>query len=125
MRIHALACVCVMCSCRSSTDAGGRSTATRAEPPVAGRRPHEVESPHGKPQDPYYWMRDDARKREDVIAYLNAENAYTEAVLAPNKALEEQLFSELRARVKEDDSSVPVFDRGYWYYTRYETGKQY
>ena len=82
-------------------------------------------SPHGSRQDPYYWLRDDARKREDVLAYLNAENAYTEAVLAPAKPLEEQLFSELRARVKEDDSSVPVFDRGYWYYVRYETGKQY
>jgi oligopeptidase B len=84
-----------------------------------------VVSPHGVRHDPYYWLRDDTRTNPDVLAYLQAENAYTDAVLAPVKALEQQLFAELRARVKEDDSSVPVFDRGYWYYTRYETGKQY
>ena len=95
------------------------------KPPVAERRPHDVGSPHGTRTDPYYWLRDDERKRADVIAYLDAENAYTEHVLAPVKGLEETLFAELRARVKEDDSSVPVFDRGYWYYVRYETGKQY
>ncbi|MBA3503503.1 MAG: S9 family peptidase [Deltaproteobacteria bacterium] len=94
-------------------------------PPVATRRSHAVTSPHGTREDPYYWMRDDDRKNSDVIAYLEAENAYTESVLAPAKPLEETLFAELRARVKEDDSSVPVFDRGYWYYVRYETGKQY
>jgi len=96
-----------------------------SKPPVAARRPHEVPSPHGTRQDPYYWLRDDERKHPDVLAYLDAENAYTEAVLEPTKALEATLFAELRARVKEDDSSVPVFDRGYWYYVRYETGKQY
>jgi len=95
------------------------------KPPVAARRPHAVPSPHGTRQDPYYWLRDDERKHADVLAYLEAENAHTEAVLAPTKALEATLFAELRARVKEDDSSVPVFDRGYWYYIRYETGKQY
>src|SRR5688572_26537548 len=95
------------------------------KPPVAEQRPHDVVSPHGTRTDPYYWLRDDERKRADVIAHLEAENAYTEAVLAPVKSLQEQLFGELRARVKEDDSSVPIFDRGYWYYTRYETGKQY
>ena len=95
------------------------------KPPAADRRPHEVKSPHGKRQDPYYWLRDDERKNPDVLAYLAAENAYTEAVLAPAKSLEDTLFAELRARVKEDDSSVPVYDRGYWYSVRYETGKQY
>jgi oligopeptidase B len=51
--------------------------------PVAPRRPHEVVSPHGTRQDPYYWLRDDERKNADVMAYLDAENAYTTAVLAP------------------------------------------
>nr|MBA3503742.1 S9 family peptidase [Deltaproteobacteria bacterium] len=96
-----------------------------SKPPVAARRAHEVSSPHGTRQDPYYWLRDDERKNADVLAYLEAENAYTESVLAPAKALEETLFSELRARVKEDDASVPIFDRGYWYYVRYARGKQY
>ena len=96
-----------------------------AAPPIAARRPHEVVSPHGTRHDPYYWLRDDARTDPDVLAYLAAENAHTTAVLAPVAGLEEQLFAELRARIKEDDSSVPVFDRGYWYYSRFEAGKQY
>jgi oligopeptidase B len=100
---------------------------TRPEPvpPVADRRPHDVVSPHGTRVDPYYWLRDDKREAPDVLAYINAENAYMEAVLAPAKELEDTLFAEMRARIKEDDSSVPTFERGYWYYVRFETGKQY
>jgi oligopeptidase B len=93
-------------------------------PPVAARRPHEVSSPNGARNDPYYWLRDDTRKDPVVLDYLTAENAYTTAVLAPAKALEDTLVGELRGRIKEDDSSVPVFDEGYWYYSRFETGKQ-
>jgi len=95
------------------------------QPPVAARRPHDVVSPFGTRNDPYYWLRDDTRKDKDVLAYLAAENEYTRAVLAPAKPLEDALFGEFRARIKEDDSSVPVLDDGYWYYTRFETGKQY
>jgi oligopeptidase B len=94
-------------------------------PPVAVRRPHDVVSPHGTRSDPYYWLRDDERKDPEVLAYITAENAYASEVLAPAKGLEDQLFGELRARVKEDDSSVPVFEAGYWYFVRYEIGKQY
>lgn len=95
------------------------------KPPVAAQRPHEVVSPHGTRQDPYYWLRDDARTDPDVLAYIEAENAYTEAILTPAKSLEDTLFAEIRARVKEDDASVPVFDRGWWYSVRFETGQQY
>jgi oligopeptidase B len=98
---------------------------TTPAPPVAATRPHKIESPFGARNDPYYWLRDDARKDPAVLAYLNAENAYAAAVMGPVKPLEDQLFAELRARVKEDDSSVPVLENGYWYYSRYETGKQY
>jgi oligopeptidase B len=95
------------------------------EPPVAARHPHEVVSPHGTRSDPYYWLRDDARADPAVLAYITAENAYTTATLAAVAPLEEELFGELRARIKEDDASVPTFDRGYWYYVRYELGQQY
>jgi oligopeptidase B len=96
-----------------------------ARPPVAEQRPYEVPSPHGNRTDPYYWLRDDTRKDRAVLAYLHAENAYSAAILGPHKQLEDTLFAEMRARIKEDDSSVPTLDDGYWYYTRYETGKQY
>ncbi|MBV8756329.1 MAG: S9 family peptidase [Deltaproteobacteria bacterium] len=94
------------------------------QPPVAARRPHDVTAPGGTRQDPYYWIRDDKREDHDVLAYLAAENAYTASVLAPVKGLEEQLFTEFRSRIKEDDSSVPTFEDGYWYYSRFETGQQ-
>ncbi|MFN0252289.1 MAG: S9 family peptidase [Kofleriaceae bacterium] len=98
---------------------------TKPAAPVADRRPYDVVSPHGTRDDPYYWLRDDKREAPDVLAYIHAENAYTEAVLAPVKELEGTLFAEMRARIKEDDSSVPTLERGYWYYVRFETGKQY
>lgn len=94
-------------------------------PPKAEQRPYEVTSPHGSRNDPYYWLRDDTRKDPAVLAYLEAENAYAEAILGPHEQLEDTLFAEMRGRIKEDDSSVPTFDNGYWYYTRFETGKQY
>jgi oligopeptidase B len=94
-------------------------------PPVAEQLPHAIASPHGTRNDPYFWLRDDTRKDPAVLAYLDAENVYANAVLGPHKALEDTLFTEMRSRIKEDDSSVPVLDNGYWYYSRYETGKQY
>ena len=94
-------------------------------PPDVEKRPHTVTSPHGERQDEYYWLRDDERKNPQMLAYLNAENAYADAVLAPLKAQEDKLYDEIVARIKQDDSSVPERDRGYWYYTRFETGKDY
>ena len=94
-------------------------------PPDVEKRPHTVTSPHGERQDEYYWLRDDTRKDPQMLAYLEAENAYADAVLAPLKSLEDKLYDEIVARIKQDDSSVPARDRGYWYYTRFETGKDY
>ncbi len=94
-------------------------------PPIAEVRPHQVPSPFGERTDPYYWLRDDTRQDPAMLAHLAAENAYYAAVMAPVEPLAVALFTEMRARIKEDDSSVPVFDRGYWYSTRYETGTQY
>ena len=95
-------------------------------PPRAARQPHTVTAPHGaQRQDPYYWLRDDARSHPDVLAYLHAENAYADAMLAASKPVQDALYSEIVARIQQDDASVPFRERGYWYYARFETGKDY
>lgn len=109
-----------------SPSTGPEAIAALPAPPVADARPHEVKAPHGATRnDEYYWLRDDKREAPDVLAYLNAENGYADAVLQPLEALKETLYTELVGRVKQDDSSVPYFEDGYWYYTRFETGKEY
>lgn len=95
-------------------------------PPDVARHPHTVKAPFGATRsDDYYWLRDDTRKNSAMLAYLEAENAYTDQVMAPLKPLEETLYQEIVGRIKQDDASVPYRERGYWYYTRYETGKDY
>jgi len=93
-------------------------------PPTVAQKPYTVKGPQDR-VDPYYWLRDDTRKNPDMLAYLKAENAYADTVLAPTKPLQEQLFKEIVGHIKQDDSSVPVRDRGYWYYTRFQTGQNY
>src|SRR5262245_3300813 len=94
-------------------------------PPVAAVRPHVVESSNGSRDDEYYWLRDDSRSSKGVIGYLEAENAYREAKTAHTQALEDKVYEEIIGRIKQDDSTVPYRFRGYWYYTRFETGKEY
>ena len=95
-------------------------------PPDAARHPHVVRAPFGAERsDPYYWLRDDERSRPEVLDYLKAENAWVEAAMAPLKPLENRLYEEIVGRIKQDDSSVPYRRRGYWYYSRFETGKNY
>jgi oligopeptidase B len=92
-------------------------------PPVAKKIPF-VTKLHGlELVDNYAWLKNKASK--DTINYLKAENAYTEKVLAPTKGLQERLYQEILARIQEDDQDVPIFDRGYWYYTRTVKGKEY
>jgi len=94
-------------------------------PPKAAKRDHPVAAPAGTRNDEYYWLRDDTRKNEEMLAYLNAENAYADAVLAPLKPLQETIYAEITGRIKQDDASVPYRERGYWYYTRFEPGQDY
>ncbi len=93
-------------------------------PPSAAQKAYTVKGPHER-NDPYYWLRDDTRKNADMLGYLKAENAYADSVLAPTKPLQDKLFKEIIGRIKQDDSSVPVRDRGYYYYTRFEAGQDY
>ncbi len=94
-------------------------------PPVAPMRPFEVRGPRGVRVDEYYWLRDDTRTDPDVLGYLRAENEYKDAMMAPLAALEEELYAEIVGRIKQDDSSLPYRDRGYWYYRRFDSGEEY
>jgi oligopeptidase B len=73
--------------------------------------------------DNYYWLRE--RSNPDVIAYLNAENAYTDAIMKPTEDFQERIYSELLERIKETDLSVPYRIDSFYYYSRTEVGKQY
>ncbi len=93
------------------------------QPPKCVQRPKEL-TIHGDTRiDKYYWLRE--RDNPEVIAYLEAENAYTDTMMSHLKPFQEQLFEEMKSRIKERDVSVPAFKNGYWYYTRYEEGKEY
>src|SRR5437016_6047876 len=93
------------------------------EPPVARKVP-KVDVVHGDVrQDDYSWLRE--KDSPDVIAYLEAENAYTDALMRPLAGFQEALYREMLARIKEDDQSVPYRYGSWLYYSRTETGKQY
>ena len=93
------------------------------QPPVAAIKAKQLVSPHGTRTDNYYWLNEP--ENQQVIDYLTAENAYFDQQMAPVKALEEQLFQEMKGRIKETDESVPYRDNGYYYYSRYEAGGEY
>ncbi|HWJ05393.1 MAG TPA: S9 family peptidase [Steroidobacteraceae bacterium] len=97
----------------------------RPQPPVAARRPHPVTSPHGTRIDDYYWLRDDTRTAADVVGYLQAENTYRELACASWRPLEDRLYEEIVGRIRQDDTTVPYRDHGYWYYRRFATGDEY
>ncbi len=102
--------------------------------PFAEKNPTELEK-HGDVRiDNYFWMRlSDEQKLSEikdeqtqkVVDYLEAENDYYDAITADTKTFQEDLFQEMKGRIKEDDSSVPYKSNGYFYITRYEIGKQY
>ena len=92
-------------------------------PPVATTKP-KVDTLHGEVRtDNYFWIRE--KTNPDVIAYLNAENAYTEAKMEHTKALQQKLYDEMLSRIKETDVSVPFREHGYYYWTATEKGKSY
>jgi oligopeptidase B len=92
-------------------------------PPRAPRRPHVVTANGDDRTDDWYWLND--RDDPDVIAYLEAENAYTRQVLAPLVGLQERLYDEMRARIQETDASAPNRKGPWWYYSRTVEGLQY
>ena len=107
---------------------------TLPKPPVAQKIPHRIEQLGRVRTDDYAWMKDENWQqvlrdpktlRADVREHLDAENAYTKAVLAETEALQAQLFAEMKGRIKEDDSSVPAPDGPFDYYVRYDLGAEH
>jgi oligopeptidase B len=95
----------------------------KIQPPVAKIVPKTLEKHEDKRIDNYYWLNE--RENPEVIDYLNKENEYYQKSTAHTKPLQDDLFKEMKSRIKEDDSSVPYLYNGYYYITRYETGKDY
>ena len=106
----------------------------RPDAPVAAKA-DTILKEHGQTRiDPYFWMRlTDEQKRaqepddhtKEVLAYLNAENDYTQQVMSHTEDLQQKLYDEIVGRIKQTDESVPYQSNGYWYYTRYEEGGEY
>jgi oligopeptidase B len=92
-------------------------------PPVAPTRQHRREHHGDVVIDPYEWLRD--KSDPEVVAHLEAENAYAEAVTAHLEPLRKAIFEEIRSRTQETDLSVPVADGPWWYYSRTVEGAQY
>jgi oligopeptidase B len=92
-------------------------------PPIAARRPYELTTHNHIRVDDYYWLRE--KENPDVIAYLEAENAYTQAMLKGTESLQKTLYEEMVGRIQETDQTVPVRVDDYYYYSRTEEGKQY
>ncbi len=101
------------------------ATESPARPPVAKRIPKVIEKHGDKRTDPYFWLRDDARKSPEVLGYLEAENRYTEALLADTVPLQKKIYDEIIGRIQQTDESVPFRKGSYWYYSRTVEGKQY
>lgn len=130
---HAMLLLAVVASGCVTDDEHMEST-TSTKPPVAAERPHVITAHGHERNDEYHWMRLSEEQREadppdahtrEVIAHLEAENAYAKAVLAPVEKLRGDLFKEMKGRIKETDMSVPYRENGYWYHHRFEEGKEY
>ncbi|MGP8251193.1 MAG: oligopeptidase B, partial [Terracidiphilus sp.] len=92
-------------------------------PPIATKHPTETQKHGATLRDDYAWLRD--KENPEVTAYLEAENAYAEAEMAPLAGLREELYQEMLSHVKQTDVSVPYRDGAWWYYSRTEEGLQY
>jgi oligopeptidase B len=91
--------------------------------PVCAKKPHEITT-HGDTRiDNYYWL--NQREDEEVLNYLRAENEYKDQMMAHLKDLQEDLFEEIKGRIKQTDMSVPYKDNGYFYFTKYNEGQEY
>jgi oligopeptidase B len=105
-----------------------KESMTLPAPPRAEPRPYRYERHGYAVDDPYAWLKDPAYPKvedEAVLAYLKAENSYFEAAMKPHAALVETLFEEMKGRMKEDESSVPLREGGWFYWWAFKPGAQY
>ena len=121
-------CTCAVAVQAQSTESESVTQETPAAPPIAEQRPHSY-TRHGiTVEDPWHWLKDQSYPvvdDPDVLAYLNAENAWFEAQMAPHQPLVETVFGEMRGRLKEDDATVPQRDGDWVYWSEYEPGSEY
>jgi oligopeptidase B len=118
LRLIVVLCSIFVLSCKKETQ-----QMTKLTPPKAAIIPKKLEKHGDIRTDNYYWLND--RKNQKVIDYLNQENDYYQKMTAHTKDFQKSLFEEMKARIKEDDQSVPYFDNGYWYITKTEKDKDY
>jgi len=115
--------ILVLCLIFASSCKNSKEESMSLTPPVAPKHPTKLEK-HGDVRiDDYYWMNN--REDQQVLDYLNAENEYYQKMTAHTAEFQEELYKEMKSRIKEDDSSVPYKLNGYWYISRYEEGKEY
>lgn len=124
----AISFIVLSCNNSSTVIKKGYAWPEGLKAPEAEKRNKELIA-HGDTRiDEYYWMNDYFKKGPDsakVVEHLKAENTYLDTMMAGTKKFQEDLFTEMKARIKEKDESVPVLNNGYYYYTRTEEGKQY
>jgi len=108
--------VAIIASCQ-------QPTTTMIKAPIAKKQPEIFEEHDNQRTDNYYWL--NQREDEEVIEYLEAENAYTKEILKGTEDLQKKIYDEIVGRIKKDDESVPYNFKGYKYYTRFETGGEY
>lgn len=117
--------LCLMLAWVACAKPYAKGTDVEVRPPVAKKIPHVLSSHDDLRVDNYHWMRDDERDDPDVLNYLEQENRYSERVLTPLDGLQESLFQEMVARIRQDDNTVPYLKQGWWYRTRYQQGQEY
>ncbi len=128
-KLFLFTCLTFMAACNNHSDMKTNSYQwPDVKAPVAEQKPLQRALHGDTVTDNYYWMIDYFKKGADstkVVDYLKAENEYLDTMMSGTKKFQEALFSEMKARIKEKDESVPVFNNGYFYYTRTDEGKEY
>ena len=121
----ALISTALLAGCSDTETANNTMNDSSPKAPIAKKVPHEM-TIHGDTRvDNYYWMRDDQRKDPEILAHLEAENAYVEQVMAHTQPLQDKLFEEMVSRIDKDETSVPVRKNGYWYTREFSGDSDY